>query len=212
MKNMKKFSLFLLSMLMIMAFSSCKKKTMYIYIDSETTDNEPKVTLIEAEDDTEAYYKCFEKYSESRHYPVFSEIEKSKAIINEGFEACESDEAEQSMAPAGDDVISGKGDVITTNDSDEQSKDYEYPGLEQYVEPNFKVYKITDKESQKVAQDLIDKKISVDEFEKKVKGNSEIIDLYKKDFKKCQDIDKKKYEELKAKFKKREQEAQQKQQ
>lgn len=204
---MKKTLFLLVSMIMIVAFSSCKKKPMYVYIDNEA--DKPKVSEIMSENDDDAYFECFRKYSEARHYPGFSEVEKSKAIISDNIEACESDEGDQGMAPAPDSSISG--DVIPTDDSDNLGE-YQNPGLDVNIEPNFKLYKITDKDAQKVAKDLISNKISFEEFEKEIKGKSEEIDLYKKDFKKCEQIFNEVYDKMKSDFIKREQAAKQKKQ
>lgn len=195
---MKKYLSLLLTITMMLIVGGCKKAPMYVYVDTEASD--PRVGLIEAEDDDAAYYKSFEKYSETRHYSNFSAVEKSLAYIGDGLEACESDEADQGMAVPADD---GVGDVITTDDAESMGEYPEYSELSEFNAPNFTLYRITDNDARQAAQDLIDKKISYEEFQKKTQGKVETIELYEKAFKKCSDIDKKVYNNMLAKFKER---------
>lgn len=70
-----------------------------------------------------------------------------------------------------------------------------------------------------MAQDFIDKKISFEEFQEKVKDNAEIIydneqhkDIYEKEFNKCKEIDYNAYVKMRDKFNKSLQAAQKKEQ
>ena len=193
----KSFSLLLIIAMMLIV-GSCKKAPMSVYVDTEAS--EPRVGLIEAEEDDAAYYKSFEKYSETRHYSNFSAVEKSRAYIGDGLDACESDEADQGMAVPADDAV---GDVITTDDSESMGEYPEYSELSEFNAPNFTLYRITDEDARQAAQDLIDKKIRYEEFQKKTQGKVETIDLYEKAFKQCSDIDKKVYNNMLAKFRER---------
>ena len=216
---MKKTSFLLLSMIMLLVLGSCKKeKPMYVYIDCETLELEPKPSLITADDDLNAFYNSFEKFSENKHDKEFYQLKKAREIIAGGGEACESDEADQGAIPVGD--VDGVGDVLPSGDSDADGE-YIYRDLydPKNNTPNFKLYKITDKKARQVAQDFIDKKISFVEFQEKVKDNSEIIydnernkEIYEKEFQKCKEIDYNAYSKMRDKFNKSLQEAQNKEQ
>ena len=202
---MKKSLFLLLTVTMMLTFGSCKKTPMYLYVDTEAS--EPRVGMIEAEEDDAAYYKSFEKYSETRHYSNFSAVEKSRAYIGDGLDACESDVPEQGMAVPADDAL---GDVITTDDSETMGEYPMYFDLSKDLPPNFILYKITDKDARQAAQDLMDKNISFEEFQKKIKDKSEILydpeqhkNLYEQEFAKCCDIDKRVYTNMLNKFKER---------
>lgn len=216
---MKKISSLLLAMIIILALGSCKKdKPMFVYIDCETLELEPKPSLIQADDDVNAFYNSFEKYSENKHDKVFYDIMKTKQVFEGGSEACESDEADQGAVPVSE--VDGVGEVLPSGDSDEEGE-YNYPELlaPKNSTPNFKLYKITDKGARQVAQDFIDKKISFEEFQEKVKDNAEIIydneqhkDIYEKEFNKCKEIDYNAYVKMRDKFNKSLQAAQKKEQ
>ena len=109
---------------------------------------------------------------------------------------------------------------MPTGDSDEAGE-YNYSDLPEPKNgtPNFKLFKITDKDARKVSQDFIDKKISFEEFQEKIKDKAEIIydneqhkDIYEKEFKKCKEIDYNAYSKMKEKFNKSLLEAQKKEQ
>ncbi len=205
---MKKTSFLLLTMIMVLALASCnKKKPMYVYIDCETLELEPKPSLIEGDDDVAAFYKSFEKYSENKHDKVFYDLKKTKEVFEGGSEACESDEADQGAIPVGGDM-EGVGELLPNGDSDEEGE-YNYPELlaPKNSTPNFKLYKITDNKARQVAQDFIDKKISFVEFQEKVKDDAEIVydneqhkDIYEKEFNKCKEIDYDAYARMRDKF------------
>lgn len=210
---MKKIPFLLFTMILAIALSSCKNDPpMYIYIDREADD--PKVSQIELEEenDVEAFYKSFEKYSETRHYKGFSAVDNS-AYIGNGFDACEGDEADQGMAVVNEPVEGGE--MIPTDDS-EATGEYIYPDLSKDNPPNFTLYRLDDKESRQAAQDYKDKKITFDEFEKKIKDkcivlydmNSDKKALYEKELNKCIQIDKAVYSKMSETFKKKAQEAQ----
>ena len=195
-------------MIMVLALGSCKKETMYVYIDCETLELEPKPSIIVADDDVSAFYNSFEAYSASKHDKVFYDILKTKQVFEGGSEACESDEADQGAIPVSE--TDGVGELLPTGDSDEAGE-YTYPDLLDPKDstPNFKLYKITDKDARQVAQDFIDKKISFEEFQTKVKDKAEIIydneqhkDIYEKEFKKCKEIDYNAYAKMRDKFNK----------
>ncbi|MBP5687279.1 MAG: hypothetical protein J6X22_01385 [Muribaculaceae bacterium] len=206
---MKKTSLLLLAMFMALALGSCNnEKPMYVYIDCETLELEPKPSLIVADDDVTAFYNSFEAFSENKHDKVFYEILKTKEVFEGGSEACESDEADQGAIPVSE--TDGVGELLPTGDSDEAGE-YTYSDLldPKNSTPNFKLYKITDKDARKVAQDFIDKKISFEEFQTKVKDKAEVIydneqhkDIYEKEFKKCKEIDYNSYAKMRDKFNK----------
>ena len=198
---MKKYNLLLMALLVAMAVTGCKKGPMYIYVDK--LGDEPKVSFIDAEDDNGAYNKAFEKYSEARFYPIFSEFEKTYRFIkeNEGnSEACEGDE---STAVPPDDS-NGRGSVITTGDDvntlEGMGQEPTYESLSKDNTPNFVLYKIEDGKARKAAQDLIDKKISYEEFEKIISGTTESINLYDKSFESCATIDRNMFEKLRNKL------------
>ncbi len=205
---MKKTYLLLL-MIMIVALSSCNgDNPMYVYIDCETLDLEPTPSQIVADDDITAFYNSFEKYSESKHDKVFYDIKKTKEVFEGGGEACESDEADQGAIPVSE--VDGMGELLPNGDSDEEGE-YNYSELldPKNSTPNFKLYRITDKGARKVAQDFIDKKISFEEFQEKVKDKAEILydneqnkDIYEKEFKKCKEIDYNSYVKMRDKFNK----------
>ncbi len=205
---MKKISLLLLLMpLMLALLSGCNnEKPMFVYIDCETLELEPKPSLIEADDDVSAFYKSFDEYSKNKHDKVFYEILKTKEVFEGGSEACESDEADQGAIPMSE--TDGVGELLPTGDSDETGE-YTYPDLlaPKDSTPNFKLYKITDKGARQVAQDFLDKKISFEEFQTKVKDHAEVIydneqhkDIYEKEFKKCKEIDYNAYAKMRDKF------------
>ena len=212
---MKKTSFLLFTMFLAIAFSSCKNKApLYVYIDREA--DEPQVSQIELEEenDVEAFYKSFEKYAETRHYKGFAAVDNS-AYIGGGFDACEGDEAEQNMG-AIDEPLSG-GEMIPTDDS-EGTGEYNYLDLSKDNPPNFTLYKIDDQEGRQAAQDYKDKKITFEEFEKKIKDKCEVLydmnsdkkGLYEKEFNKCIEIDKTVYSKMSETFKKKALEAQKK--
>ncbi len=214
---MKKTSFLLLTTIMILVLGSCNnEKPMYVYIDCETLELEPKPSLVVADDDVSAFYKSFDEYSSNKHDKVFYEILKTKEVFEGGSEACESDEADQGAIPVSE--TDGVGELLPTGDSDEAGE-YNYPELldPKNSTPNFKLYRITDKGARQVAQDFIDKKISFEEFQEKVKDKAEIIydneqhkDIYEKEFNKCKEIDYNAYAKMREKFNKSLQAAQQK--
>ena len=184
-------------LLLTVALTGCKKGPMYIYIDTQGDD--PKVSFIDSEDDVNAYNKAFENYSNARFYPIFSEFEKTHRYIveNEGNnEACEADES----APVPADANSDRGSVITTGDEvttiDGMGSEPSYEELSEFNEPNFILYKIESSSARKAAQDYIDKKISYEEFEKRMKGSTTPINLYKKNFQACATIDRNLFDKL----------------
>lgn len=198
---MKKYNFLFMALLVMVAVTSCNKGPGYIYIDNQS--DEPKVSFIESEDDAEAYNKAFENYSTARFYPVFSEFEKTHRYIaeNEGNgEACESDEGE--AAPPDD--SNGVGAVISTGDDvtsiDGMGQEPVYEELSKFNTPNFMLYKITDGSARKAAQDFINKKISYEEFEKVLEGNTEAINFYDKNFDSCVAIDRKVFDNLLSKL------------
>lgn len=204
---MKKTFFLHLTIILLLALGSCnKEKPMYIYIDCETLELEPKPSLIVANDDVTAFYNSFEKYSENKHDKVFYDLRKTKEVFEGGSEACESDEADQGAVPVGD--MDGVGELLPNGDSDEEGE-YNYSELlaPKNSTPNFKLYKITDKSARQVAQDFIDKKISFEEFQEKVKDKAEIVydneqhkDIYEKEFNKCKEIDYDAYARMRDKF------------
>ena len=182
----------------MVATASCNRGPKYIYID--TQGDEPKVSFIEADEDDVAYDKAFETYSTARFYPLFSEFEKTHRYMaeNGNSEACEGDEG---MAVPPDDS-NGAGSVITTGD-DVTSVDGQeplYEELDKLNSPNFVLYKITDSSARTAAQDYIDKKITYEELEKILKGNTEQINLYEKRFDHCVAIDRSVFEKLRNKL------------
>jgi hypothetical protein len=198
---MKKYTLFLLTLIVAVAFSSCKKSPQYIYVDNMS--DEAKVSFIEGEDDTDAYSKAFENYSEARFYPIFSEFEKTRKYIAENdseSEACEGFEGE--MAPPDD---SGEGGEIISTSDDVSSLDGMgdrpvYVELSSFNTPTFTLYKINDSSARDAAQDYIDKKITYEEFVKKTQGKVEEINLYDKNFDACVAIDRKVFDKLQSKL------------
>ncbi|MBR5171289.1 MAG: hypothetical protein IKW85_12095 [Muribaculaceae bacterium] len=214
---MRKISFLLLTMIVVLALGSCKKeKPMYVYIDCENLDSQPKPFSVEADDDVSAFYKSFEKYASDRHFVEF----KSRMPIDfngGGSEACESDEADQGAIQYSE--VDGSGEIMPSGDSDEM-EEYIYPNnMDVDNTPNFVLYKIADKKSRQVAQDFIDKKISFEEFQEKVKDNVEIIydnvqhkDIYEKEFQKCKEIDYNAYCKMREDFNKKVKEAQRKEQ
>lgn len=212
---MKKTSFLLLAVTLILVFGSCQKdKPIYVYIDCENLDSQPKPFSIEADDDVAAFYNSFEKYAKDRHYVEF-QLRMPAGINSGGGEACESDEADQGAIPVSE--VDGMGELVPSGDSDEMGE-YIYPNnLDVNNTPNFILYKITDKKSRQVAQDFIDKKISIEEFQEKVKDNAEIIydnvqhkDIYEKEFAKCKEIDYNAYSKMREDFNKKVLEAQKK--
>lgn len=205
-------------MIMILALGSCKKeKPMYVYVDCENLDkdSQPKPFLLEGDDDVSVFYNSFDKYASDRHYMEF----KSRMPIDNnggGSEACESDEADQGAIPVSE--VDGVGEPVPTGDADEAGEyTYNPDNLDVNNTPNFILYKITDKDARKVAQDYLDKKISFEEFQNKVKDKSEIIydnmqhkSIYEREFKKCKEIDNNAYLKMKEKFNKSMQELQKK--
>lgn len=188
--------------IMIVSFYSCKKAPMYLYVD--TMSDRSTIIEVDNEDDNSAYEKAFENYSNIRFYPIFSEFEKTKRYMIENAdqeEACESDEG---MAAPPDD--SQGGSVISTaddvNSMDAMGDEPVYEELSKFNTPSFTLYKLTDGDACKAAQDFVDKKITFEEFEKKVQGNAQTINLYEKNFDKCVAIDRKVFDNMFDKFKK----------
>ncbi len=198
---MKKYTLLLLTLMVAVAFSSCKKSPQYIYVDNMS--DEAKVSFIEGEDDNDAYSKAFENYSNARFYPVFSEFEKTRKYIAENdsaSEACEGIEGE--MAPPDD--SGGGGEVISTSDDasslDGMGDRPVYMELSKFNTPTFTLYKITDSSAREAAQDYIDKKITYEEFVKLTQGKVEEVNLYDKNFDSCVAIDRKVFDQLQSKL------------
>jgi len=199
--NMKKYHFILLALTLVLSFSSCKKAPMYLYVDN--LNDEPKISTVESEDDSDAYLKSFEKYSEARFYPVFSEFEKTHRYIveNEGeSDACESPEGE--VAPPDN---SEGGAIISTGDDvtniDGMGDEPMYEELSKFNTPNFTLYKITDGSAREVAQELLDNKITFDDFKKKTANSIEEVNLYDKNFDACVNADRKVFDKLLAKLK-----------
>lgn len=198
---MKKYTLLLLTLMVAVAFSSCKKSPQYIYVDNMS--DEAKVSFIEGEDDNDAYGKAFENYSNARFYPIFSEFEKTRKYIAENdsaSEACEGIEGE--MAPPDD--SGGGGEVISTSDDasslDGMGDRPVYMELSKFNTPTFTLYKITDSSAREAAQDYIDKKITYEEFVKQTQGKVEEVNLYDKNFDSCVAIDRKVFDQLQSKL------------
>lgn len=198
---MKKYTLLLLTLMVAVAFSSCKKSPQYIYVDNMS--DEAKVSFIEGEDDNDAYNKAFENYSNARFYPIFSEFEKTRKYIAENdsaSEACEGIEGE--MAPPDD--SGGGGEVISTSDDasslDGMGDRPVYMELSKFNTPTFTLYKITDSKAREAVQDYIDKKITYEEFVKQTQGKVEEINLYDKNFDSCVAIDRKVFDQLQSKL------------
>lgn len=198
---MKKYTLLLLTLMVAVAFSSCKKSPQYIYVDNMS--DEAKVSFIEGEDDNDAYSKAFENYSNARFYPIFSEFEKTRKYIAENdsaSEACEGIEGE--MAPPDD--SGGGGEVISTSDDasslDGMGDRPVYMELSKFNTPTFTLYKITDSSAREAAQDYIDKKITYEEFVKQTQGKVEEVNLYDKNFDSCVAIDRKVFDQLQSKL------------
>ena len=212
---MKKFSFLLFMVFLAITFGGCSGDApMYVYIDREA--DEPQVSQIELdeENDVEAFYKSFEKYSETRHYKGFAAVDNS-AYIGGGFDACEGDEADQGMAVVNEPVEGGE--MIPTDDS-EATGEYVYLDLSKDNPPNFTLYKIDDKESRQAVQDYKDKKITFEELEKIIKDKCEVLydmnsdkkGLYEKELNKCIEIDKAVYSKMSDTFRKKALEAQKK--
>ena len=199
---MRKNAYLFLTLMLALVFTSCKDQPQYIYVDN--MGDEAKVSFIEGESDDDAYAKAFENYSNARFYPVFSEYEKTRKYIAENdsaSEACEGDEGE--AAPPDDSGAAGS--VISTDDDvnslDAMGDGPAYEELSKFNAPNLTLYKITSSDARSAAQDYIDKKITYEEFQKKVNGNVEEINLFDKSFDSCVAIDRKVFDKLQAKLK-----------
>ncbi|MBR2146285.1 MAG: hypothetical protein IJ925_02370 [Muribaculaceae bacterium] len=188
----------MLALLVMIATASCNRGPKYIYVDMQG--DEPKVSFIEADEDDVAYDKAFETYSTTRFYPLFSDFEKMHRYMadNGNSEACEGDDG---MVVPPDDS-NGAGAVITTGDDVTSVEGNEplYEELDKLNSPNFVLYKITDSSARKAAQDYIDKKITYEELEKTLKGNTEQISLYEKRFEHCVAIDRSVFDKLRNKL------------
>lgn len=79
-----------------------------------------------------------------------------------------------------------------------------YEELLKINKPNFILYKLNSGEARNAAKDFVDKKISYDEFLKKVKEGDDVavIDLYDKNFDACVNIDRKVFDDMLAKLRK----------
>ena len=199
---MKKYIIPLLTIFIAITLASCKNSPQYIYVDN--MNEEAKVSFIDGTDDNDAYSKAFENYSNARFYPLFSEFEKTRKYIaeNDGeSEACEGIEGE--VAPPDN---SDGGTVISTDDDvnslDAMGDGPVYVELSKFNAPTFTLYKITDSQARSAAQDYIDKKITYDEFQKKVQDHVEVINLYDSNFDACVTIDRKVFDQLQSKLNK----------
>lgn len=198
---MKKLFFFSITLSMLLAFASCSKSPQYIYVDN--MGDEAKVSFVDAPDDNAAYSKAFENYSNARFYPLFSEFEKTRKYIAENDsadEACEGIE--------GGDIAMEEtegGDIISTDDDvnslENMGDSPSYEELSKFNTPSFTLYKITGSDAKSAAQDLIDGKITYDEFQKKIQDNVEVINLYDKNFDACVSIDRKVFDKLQTKLK-----------
>ena len=201
---MKHYTNLLMGFVAMMALVACNHGPNYLYVDNQS--DEPKPCFVESDDDTEAYNNAFTSYSTARFYPVFSEFEKTHRYIveNEGAEACDADEGE--MAPPAD---AGEGGAIIYTGDDVTSLDGMgsepmYEELLKINKPNFILYKLNSGEARNAAKDFVDKKISYDEFLKKLKEGDDVavIDLYDKNFDACVNIDRKVFDDMLAKLRK----------
>ena len=75
-----------------------------------------------------------------------------------------------------------------------------YEELSKFNTPNFTLYKLTDGSARMAAQDFIDKKITFEEFIKKIEGGSEVVNFYDKNFDACVNIDRKVFDRMLAKL------------
>lgn len=194
MLTMKHYASLLAALVAMVIFTGCDNGPGYLYVD--TLSDEAKASFIESEDDNDAYEKAFTSYSNARFYPVFSEFEKTHRYIaeNDGnAEACEGDDGEMA-APVDN---SEGGSVIYTDDDvtsiDGMGDEPSYEELSKFNTPNFVLYKLDSGDARKAAQDLVDRKISYEEFQKKVEGQEAVtvINLYDKRFDTCAGIDRK---------------------
>lgn len=201
---MKNYINLLLVVVATMVFVACNHGPSYLYVDNQS--DEPKPSFIESDDDTDAYNKAFTNYSTARFYPVFSEFEKTHRYIaeNDGAEACESDDG--GMAPPADN--SEGGAIIYTDDDvtsiDGMGSEPIYEELLKINKPNFVLYKLNNSDARNAAKDFVDKKISYEEFQKKIQGEDAVtpIDLYDKNFDSCVNIDRMVFDDLLAKLRK----------
>lgn len=195
---MKHYTLYFLTLLFALSLASCKQSPQYIYVDNISGD-EAKLSFIEGEDDNDAYFKAFESYSNARFYPQFSAFEKTRKYIAENdssSEACEGIEGE--VAPPDN---SEGGDVIPSSDEvNTMGERPVYTELSKFNTPTFTLYKITGSEARDAAQDYIDKKITYEEFVKRIQDNVEEINLYEKNFDNCVAIDRKVFDKLQTKL------------
>lgn len=198
---MKKLLYLSLTLALAVLFMACNKSPQYIYVDN--MGDEAKVSFVDGSDDNDAYGKAFENYSNSRFYPIFSEFEKTRKYIAENDsadEACEGIEGESVNIDEGE-----GGDIISTDDDvnslENMGDGPAYEELSKFNTPNFTLYKITGSDAKNAAQDFIDKKITYDEFQKKIQDNVEVINLYDKNFDTCVSIDRKVFDKLQAKLK-----------
>lgn len=202
--TMKNYINLLLVVVATMFFVACNHGPDYLYVDNQS--DEPKPSFIDSEDDSDAYSQAFTSYSKARFYPVFSEFEKTHRYIaeNDGAEACESDDG--GMAPPADNSEGGAiiytGDDVTSIDG--MGSEPMYEELLKINKPNFTLYKLNNGDARKAAQDFVDKKISYDEFQKKVQADDAVtvVDLYDKNFDSCVNIDRKVFDDLLAKLRK----------
>ncbi len=197
---MKKLFLFLVSLAIVLVFTACDKSPQYIYVDNMS--DEAKVSFVDGTDDNDAYSKAFENYSNSRFYPIFSEFEKTRKYIAENDsadEACEGIEGDVLPVDEGE-----GGDIISTDDDvnslEAMGDGPTYEELSKFNTPNFTLYKITGSGAKNAAQDFIDKKITYEEFQKKIQDNVEVINLYDKNFDACVSIDRKVFDKLQTKL------------
>ena len=192
---MKNYAYLMAAFVMVTLFTACNKGPQYLYV--ETLGDEAKVSYIESEDDNDAYSKAFENYSNARFYPIFSEFEKTHRYIkeNDGAESCEGDEGDVIVT----DNSEGGAIIYTGNDvNDEEGMGTEptYEELLKINAPSFILYKLEDSAVRDAAKDLIDKKISYDEFMKKTEGKIKEVNLYDKNFDACVSIDRKVFDNL----------------
>lgn len=201
---MKRYINLLLVVVAMLIFVACNRGPGYLYVDNQSDD--PKPSFIESDDDNDAYTKAFTSYSTARFYPVFSEFEKTHRYIaeNDGAEACEGDDGEM-VAPADD---SEGGAVISTGDDvtsiDGMGSEPMYEELLKINKPNFVLYKLNNGDARNAAKDFVDRKISYEEFQKKVQGEDavNVIDLYDKNFDACANIDRRVFDDMLAKLRK----------
>lgn len=165
-------------------FTSCESKYAYV----ETLGEEPKVEIISADEDAQAYDEAFNNFAEAHFYYLFEPFIKTKQNYSDYEGGCDEDGEDTGAAVQGSDDEGGnEGDnVIVTDDSENNAEMPQLQQLTQADKPSgFVLYKLDSGEAKDAAKKLKEQKISLYEFQKITQGKVTEIDLFEQQLQNC---------------------------